>query len=174
MSNIKRERHGGCGTHLYSCWRNMRARCNNKNAPYYKNYGGRGIEAAEEWDKSFTLFSQWARTSGYFEGLSLERTDVNGGYHPENCIWVSKEDQRRNNRKRLSNTTGATGVYLRKSKYPDYMATVQTPSKVRIARTFSLKKYGKQEAFKLAKAARKELLDDIKKSGTYYGENHGE
>ena len=41
--------HGESKTRLYRIWKVMRTRCNNKNIPQYKNYGGRGITVCEEW-----------------------------------------------------------------------------------------------------------------------------
>ena len=52
MSNT----HGKCNTPFYSVWRSMKKRCTNTNAPYYKNYGGRGISVCKEWSDSFDKF----------------------------------------------------------------------------------------------------------------------
>ncbi len=34
----------------------------------------------------------------WFEGATIERKDVNGGYEPGNCIWIVAEDQAKNKR----------------------------------------------------------------------------
>lgn len=73
----------------------MRQRCNNPNAPKYKNYGKRGIDVCKEWD-SFEEFSTWALKNGYKDDLTIERIDVHLGYSPENCIWISKKEQQMN------------------------------------------------------------------------------
>lgn len=80
---------------LYWVWKAMRQRCNNPNCKDYPHYGGRGIEVCIEWS-SFENFHNWAKATGYESGLTIERTDVNRGYEPENCIWMGNEKQSRN------------------------------------------------------------------------------
>lgn len=75
----------------------MKRRCQNKNAPEYKNYGGRGINVCQEWER-YEGFKEWALRSGYKDGLTLDRIDVNGDYEPSNCRWISMKDQQHNRR----------------------------------------------------------------------------
>lgn len=79
---------------LYNSWQNMKQRCTNPNHPKYKRYGGRGIRVCEEW-LDIVGFMQWAEKSGWQEGLTIDRIDNNGDYCPNNCRWVSKEDNSR-------------------------------------------------------------------------------
>ena len=76
----------------------MRERCYDKNSKPFKNYGGRGISICDEWKNDFAAFRDWALANGYREDLSIDRIDVNGNYCPENCRWVSLEDQQKNKR----------------------------------------------------------------------------
>lgn len=62
-----------------------------------KNYGGRGIRVCEEWKNSRDAFIEWALT-GYKRDLSLDRIDTNGDYCPENCRWVTRQEQNENKR----------------------------------------------------------------------------
>ena len=92
--------HGMFGTRLYMIWADMKRRCNNPNCEAYNHYGGRGIKLCEEWN-DFSIFQQWAETTGYHDDLTLDRIDVNGNYEPSNCKWSTWEEQennRRNNR----------------------------------------------------------------------------
>lgn len=83
---------------LYAVWKSMRQRCSNPNNKDFHNYGGRGISVCEEWS-DFKPFFDWASNSGYREGVTIERVDVNGGYAPHNCTWVVNELQALNTRK---------------------------------------------------------------------------
>ncbi len=81
----------------YSHWVNMKTRCLNKNNVKYKSYGGRGITICDEW-LSFENFHYWAINNGFREDLTLERIDVNGNYEPNNCTWITMEQQAKNKR----------------------------------------------------------------------------
>lgn len=90
-----KRKHGQVGTKLYYVWTGLRTRCNNPRNTYFRYYGGRGITYTKEWE-SFESFRDWALASGYEEGLSIERIDVDGNYCPENCTWISLGDQQKN------------------------------------------------------------------------------
>lgn len=83
------------GTKTYYAWRSMRHRCLNKNNKAYHNYGGRGITVCDEWADYDVFFKDMGECP---EGLTLERIDVNSGYHPDNCRWATAKDQGNNKR----------------------------------------------------------------------------
>lgn len=89
--------HGDFGTKLYGVWAAMKRRCFNPNAAYYADYGGRGITVCDEW-LEYPAFKEWAITTGYAEGMSIERIDVDKGYSPSNCAWIPLKEQNRNKR----------------------------------------------------------------------------
>ena len=78
----------------------MMDRCYRQKAKNYPFYGGRGIAVCEGWH-NIEAFESWAKSSGFQEGLTLERKDVNGNYCPENCTWVTKKQQANNRRNTL-------------------------------------------------------------------------
>lgn len=90
--------HGLSRSKLYGVWRSMKYRCNNPNSPAYRHYGGRGIQVCEDWNNSFGSFCEWAHMSGYQEGLSIDRIDVDGDYNPDNCRWATVKMQTNNQR----------------------------------------------------------------------------
>ena len=97
VDNPVSRKHGEAGTHLYMVYHSMKARCYNQNSDDYKHYGGRGICICNEW-QDYEKFREWAISSGYHQGLTIERNDVNGDYCPDNCRWITQKEQTRNKR----------------------------------------------------------------------------
>lgn len=96
--------HGLSNTRLYEIWCGMKKRCYDENSERYKDYGGRGITICDEWKDDFQSFYDWAMKNGYKENLTIERKDVNGNYCSENCCWITKAQQSRNQRKTIKYT----------------------------------------------------------------------
>ena len=114
--------HGLIETRLYRIWANIKARVLNPKHKRYSDYGGRGITICDEW-LDIHNFYNWVMSSGYSDELSLDRIDNDEGYFPENCRWVSKNIQSRNQRIPKNNTSGYKGVSLVKktNKYKSYI-----------------------------------------------------
>lgn len=81
---------------LYKIWTHMKERCTNPCDKDYKHYGKRGISICKEWQGSFADFVSWAIANGYEDNLTIDRINVDDGYYPENCRWVSMKVQENN------------------------------------------------------------------------------
>lgn len=100
--------HRGSSTRLYRVWVEMRRRCKRDcKAKYYRD---RGITVCESWERSFDAFRSWAISSGYVEGLSIDRIDGDKGYCPSNCRWANKSQQSANTRSHADSTSKYKGV----------------------------------------------------------------
>lgn len=91
--------HGMSYTRFHLIYTHIVARCKNSRI---KNYGGRGIKCL--W-KTFEDFrddmheSYLAHSVEHGEkNTSIDRIDVNGNYHKENCRWATPLEQGRNKR----------------------------------------------------------------------------
>ena len=89
--------HGFSQIKLYDVHRQMMRRCYNEDCKDYPCYGERGITVCDEWHDLAT-FIEWCKSSGYRDGLTIERVDVNAGYEPSNCTWIVNERQAANRR----------------------------------------------------------------------------
>lgn len=89
--------HGLSYEPLYNVLSKMHYRCENENHSCYKNYGGRGITVCEEWSMdNAQAFISWAKEHGWEEGLEIDRIDNNKGYSPDNCRFVTRQENCRN------------------------------------------------------------------------------
>lgn len=98
--------HGFRNARIYNIWRAMKQRCYNKNSKNYKNYGGRGIIVCNQWLKDFKSFYDWSMQNGYSDNLSIDRINVNGNYEPNNCRWITLQEQNNNRRSNNNLTIG--------------------------------------------------------------------
>lgn len=75
----------------------MKGRCLNPKDPYWKNYGGRGIQICERWMTFENFLSDMGERP---QGRTLDRKDNDGNYEPGNCIWSTPKEQAQNRRRR--------------------------------------------------------------------------
>ena len=96
LNGKKNSTHGLSNKKLYDVYKQMLRRCYTESSKDYKNWGGRGIKVCDEWRADIFKFFEWANKSGYKEGVTIERLDVNNDYCPENCTWIANELQSNN------------------------------------------------------------------------------
>lgn len=107
---------------LYNIWTGMIHRCENPERTKYKDYGGRGISVCDEWHE-FPAFVEWARQSGYEEGRTIDRINVNGNYNPDNCRWATNQQQ--SNNKRNSVLIECEGICATAKQWADLVGMSQ-------------------------------------------------
>lgn len=73
----------------------MKDRCYNPNEKTYRRYGGRGISICEEWLNDPKKFEEWSLANGYADNLTIDRINVDLNYSPDNCRWVTMENNSR-------------------------------------------------------------------------------
>lgn len=164
---------------LYTTWSGIKARCTNKKCKGYSRYGAKGIKICERWSlpkgqgfKNFVV-DMGSRPS---EEYSVDRIDSKGNYEPNNCRWANHEQQTRNRSMHRNNTVGTTGVeydsYGKNKNSPRYRAN-WVENKVKKSKSFSVNKYGDEEAYRLACEYRDLMIAKLNEQGAGYSENHG-
>lgn len=109
MGKTKTKTHGKAKTSTYTIWSQIIQRCENKNSPAYKNYGGRGIIVCKEWHS----FENFIRDMGERpKGMSIDRIDNSAGYDKNNCRWATREEQSRNRRNNINITYKGTTMCM--------------------------------------------------------------
>lgn len=97
--------HGQHNSKTYGIWEEMIQRCTNSKNRAYKWYGNRGILVCERWRK----FENFLEDMGFCPtGYSIERVNNDGNYEPENCKWIPRNEQQRNQRRPAKSTEGPT------------------------------------------------------------------
>lgn len=94
--------HGMRKSHFYRVYWGIKSRCNNPNVRNYHLYGGRGIKLEWETFEDFRddMYQNYLEHKSKNPGrqTTIERINVNDGYHKGNCIWVNYQTQNRNRR----------------------------------------------------------------------------
>lgn len=80
---------------IYRIWAGMKQRCNNPKCRSARWYHDKGIRVCDQWAGNFYEFQQWAMENGYFDTASIDRIDPSKGYSPENCRWITLDENRR-------------------------------------------------------------------------------
>ena len=133
VNDLKNNKHAHCinrvnknrNTRLMHTFRDMKQRCFNTNIRGYKNYGARGITVCKEWLEDPNSFFEWAFEHGYKDDLTIDRIDINKGYSPDNCRWISSSENSKWTRNSHRIWIGiycdtARGWSLKTGKYADW------------------------------------------------------
>lgn len=169
--------HGMSKTPEHKAWLKIKGRCLNPNDNCYKRYGARGITICEEWVDDFMSFYNYIgdRPS---KDHSVDRLDNSKGYEPGNVRWATKAEQARNKGMQKNNKTGVKGVSWEDKLHPNGKSTLYAIAQWKTInggprkKCFSVKRFGKEEAFKLACEYRKEQMQLLNEEGAGYTEDH--
>lgn len=141
----------------YKSWSMMKDRCDNRNCPVYRYYGGKGISYNSRWGNFLNFLNDMGERP---EGTSLDRIDTSSNYWKSNCRWATREQQAYNQNLRVTNKSGKTGVYeCKRNKTPTWIAFIEVEGR--------RKHIGSFKSFELAVEARE--LAEVK----YYGKLKG-
>ena len=77
---------------LNQVYYNMMSRCYRSANHDYHNYGGRGIKVCKEWKDDKYKFISWCLSNGWTKDLEIDRVDVNKDYSPNNCRFVTHQE----------------------------------------------------------------------------------
>ncbi len=102
IAQRKLNKHSDSRTKLYKMHTGMKQRCFNSNNNAYYNYGGRGITVCNEWI-DYSVFKEWALNNGYIEGLTIERINNDSNYEPNNCTFITRQENLMNRRTSILN-----------------------------------------------------------------------
>ncbi len=92
-------KHNGATDPLYHVLNVMHQRCENPNNKDFKWYGAMGVKVCAEWTlTNYPAFRNWALANGYRPGLTIDRENPDGDYSPDNCRWITIQEQQRNRR----------------------------------------------------------------------------
>lgn len=131
---------------LYKVYQAIIDRCFNTNCKSYHHYGGRGITMCREWREDVSKFIVWGELNGYRTGLSIERSNNDGNYEPDNCKFVTMAEQHRNTRQTLKFTIdGVTNIAKVWAKiysigYPTLIARLSKGMPIKEALTTNLQR----------------------------------
>lgn len=109
--NSSARKHGKSKTRLHNIWIGLKQR----------RYGN-GIYVCDEWG-DFEVFEDWATNNGYMDHLTIDRIDNDGGYCPDNCQWITREENAKKDKEifsderkiRIYNTRRLLGITQREA-----------------------------------------------------------
>ena len=85
--------HGKYHTPEYKVWASMKNRCNDDTHWASRNYSDRGISVCERWKEFENFYEDMGDRPG--DNYQLDRINNDKGYSPDNCQWITQQDNLR-------------------------------------------------------------------------------
>lgn len=145
---------------LSSIFLNMKRRCYNKEEKSFRFYGAKGIKICDEWIKNPKLFEDWSLKNGYKPNLTIDRIYSDKDYCPENCRWITKEDNARY--KSTTIVISAAGMSKSGKEWADFLGVgTNTINNYR-------RKYGYENTVEFIRRALKNGVPKLEYGESYY------
>lgn len=108
----RKTEHGMEGTTIYNTWLGLFQRCYNKNSSAYEYYGGSGVKVCDEWNptKGGSFVNFYKDMGDVPDNCSINRIGGAKLYSKDTCEWVGKSMQAYDQKIRINNRSGVTGV----------------------------------------------------------------
>lgn len=87
------------GVELKSRWNGVLTRTINKRRPRHKKYDFgpyKDVTMCDEWASDFRVFYKWSIENGFKPHLHIDRINPKLGYSPDNCRWLTQQENNRN------------------------------------------------------------------------------
>jgi len=172
MSRMVEDRtiHGMSKTKEYVAWIHAKARVLN---PEGNNESYVGLSFDEDWIQDFQAFYDHIAPAPDNSFLwSVGRIDNNIGYISGNVRWETHYQQSKCKGRYKSNKSGINGVRYERAD-DRWLAEWQDIDSKSRKKSFSCKKLGEAEAFRLACECRLKAIQDLNAQGAGYSETHG-
>ncbi len=170
MRHTNTLQHGMTKTQEHYSWLDIKKRTEGRTEKYKRDYVDRGITMHPDFENFDIFYKEIGPKPDDGQIWSVGRIKNNLGYTYGNIRWETPDQQSRNKTRQTNNKTGVSGVSTNNNSY---VAQSRQLNGKPMTKSFSINKYGDEEAFQLACAARKKMIEDLNAQGAGYSDDHG-
>ena len=132
----------------YMAWGRMKYMCDTDNPAFKHEYKDKGIG----YEANFASFDKfWLATRhGWCKGARLARKDPTKWFTENNCYWKPPKGQKPYTKAKCATGVWGLKLVVDKKGYASYVVRLSDPTGRRVAKFWSVNKYGDTLAFMLA------------------------